>query len=60
MIFLSLLPKINKADILSQAVFLRFVHLITVCNQQENHVKELTFYEFNHINCYYNHKMLLV
>jgi hypothetical protein len=39
----------------SQAVFLQGIHLVTFRNQQEKLVKELTFYEFNPINCDYNH-----
>jgi hypothetical protein len=54
MIFFILLQKTNKADILSQAVFLCFAHLIEICNQSENLATELTFYEFNNIKL--NHK----
>jgi len=44
------LPKINKADILSQGVFFCFLHLIALCAQEENFAKDLTFYKFNNIN----------
>jgi hypothetical protein len=50
------LSKINKADILSQGVFFRFMHLIAVCNQLEIYAKELTFYEFNNIKL--NHQCI--